>query len=113
MLGLALGIWQLTRTTDAEERSLQLPRRLSLKQRRCRSRKQRRLLPPPAPRPQDVAEMLVEKVGMTNTESAFSSAVLAVGRQVHAERRPALRPGEASKDSSACISKAPGASCAP
>jgi general secretion pathway protein A len=28
-------------------------------------------LPPPAPRPQDVAEVLLEKPGLTNTESAF------------------------------------------
>ncbi|WP_129641277.1 ExeA family protein [Peristeroidobacter agariperforans] len=70
VLGLALGIWQLTRTTDAEEPIATAgpavveaaPVQVA----------QAAALPPAPPRPQDVAEVLVEKVGMTNTESAFS-----------------------------------------
>lgn len=71
VLGLALGIWQLTRTTDAEE-PVAAPAPAVVEQPPVQLAQAAPLLPPPPPRPQDVAEMLVEKVGMTNTESAFS-----------------------------------------
>ncbi|GFE78630.1 ATPase AAA [Steroidobacter agaridevorans] len=71
VLGLALGIWQLTRTTDAEEPVAAAPAVVEAAPVQVA---QAAALPPapPRPRPQDVAEVLVEKVGMTNTESAFS-----------------------------------------
>jgi general secretion pathway protein A len=69
VLGLVLGTWQLTRTTAAvpvadaepavvEAAPVQLPQ-------------PEPPAPPVTPPPQDVAEVLVEKVGMTNTEGAF------------------------------------------
>ena len=69
VLGLALGIWQLTRTTDAEEPVAAGPAVVEAAPVQVA---QVTTLPPAPPRPQDVAEVLVEKVGMTNTESAFS-----------------------------------------
>ncbi|GFE89438.1 ExeA family protein [Steroidobacter agaridevorans] len=69
VLGLALGIWQLTRTTDAEEPVAAAPAVVEAAPVQVA---QAAALPPAPPRPQDVAEVLVEKVGMTNTESAFS-----------------------------------------
>jgi general secretion pathway protein A len=69
VLGLALGVWQLTRTTDAEEPvATATPAVVEAPPVQVA---QVAALPPAPPRPQDVAEVLVEKVGMTNTESAF------------------------------------------
>lgn len=70
VLGLILGIWQLIRTTDAEEPAAAAPPVVEAAPVQLAQAAPQ--LPPPAPRPQDVAEMLVEKVGLTNTESAFS-----------------------------------------
>jgi general secretion pathway protein A len=71
VLGLALGIWQLTRTTDAEPVAA-APAPAVVEPAPVQLAQAEPALPPPPPRPQDVAEVLVEKVGMTNTESAFS-----------------------------------------
>lgn len=70
VLGLILGIWQLIRTTDAEEPAAAAPPVVEAAPVQLAQAAPQLL--PPAPRPQDVAEMLVEKVGLTNTESAFS-----------------------------------------
>ncbi|HEY5754506.1 MAG TPA: AAA family ATPase [Steroidobacter sp.] len=71
VLGLALGIWQLTRTSDADE-TVAAAAPPVVEAAPVQVAQAAPLLPPPAPRPQDVAEMLVDKVGMTNTESAFT-----------------------------------------
>jgi general secretion pathway protein A len=71
VLGLALGIWQLTRTTDAEE-AVATTEPAVVEAAPIQVAQVAPELPPSPPRPQDVAEVLVEKVGMTNTESAFS-----------------------------------------
>jgi general secretion pathway protein A len=97
VLGLVLGIWQLTRTTDAEEAVAATvapvveaaPVQVAQE-------------PPPAPpRPQDVAEVLVEKVGMTNTESAFSQLFALWGAKFTPQGgRPC---DQASKQGLACV----------
>jgi general secretion pathway protein A len=70
VLGLALGVWQLMRTTPAESQEVaaEAPAVVA-------PAPTQQLLPVAeveAPRPKDVAEVLVEKPGLTNTESAFS-----------------------------------------
>jgi general secretion pathway protein A len=72
VLGLALGIWQLTRTTDAEEAPVAAAAPPVVEAAPVQLAQAAPALPPPAPRAQDVAEMLVEKVGLTNTENAFT-----------------------------------------
>ncbi len=70
VLGLVLGIWQLTRTTDAVPVAEAEPAVVAAAPVQL-AQAEPVVLPPPAPRPQDVAEVLVQKVGMTNTEGAF------------------------------------------
>lgn len=98
VLGLALGIWQLTRPTDAEEPVATVapavvePAPMQVAQ---------VALPPAPPRPQDVAEVLVEKVGMTNTESAFSQLfALWGGKYTPKGGRPC---DQATKQGLACV----------
>lgn len=73
VLGLVLGTWQLTRTTDAEQPiAAAEAAEAAVEAAPVQLAQVQPALPPTPPRPQDVAEVLVEKVGMTNTESAFS-----------------------------------------
>jgi len=73
VLGLALGIWQLTRTTDAEQPIAAAEAATAvIEAAPVQVAQVQPALVPTPPRPQDVAEVLVEKAGMTNTESAFS-----------------------------------------
>lgn len=73
VLGLVLGIWQLTRTTDAEAPIATVEAAPAVVEAApVQVAQAPPALAPAPPRPQDVAEVLVEKVGMTNTESAFS-----------------------------------------
>jgi general secretion pathway protein A len=72
VLGLALGIWQLVRTTSADsiEIAAQPPAAIAA------PAPETQIVPVVAdastPRAQDVANVLLDKAGFTNTESAFS-----------------------------------------
>lgn len=71
LLGLALGVWQLTRTSEAEEPVAAAPSVVDTSPVQLAQATPAPL--PPAPsRAQDIAEVLLEKAGLTNTESAFS-----------------------------------------
>ena len=70
VFGLGLGIWQLLPANPAESQPLaaiEAPAPPAITPISLTPPP-----PPPAPRAQDVAEVLVEKRGLTNTESAFS-----------------------------------------
>ena len=70
VLGLALGVWQLVGTSPAESEEVPAPAPV------IATEPAPQVVPvaqaPLAPRPKDVAEVLLEKAGYTNTESAFS-----------------------------------------
>ncbi|MFC4310498.1 AAA family ATPase [Steroidobacter flavus] len=101
VLGLALGIWTLTRTTDAEEPVAAAPAPAVVEAAPVQLAQAEPVLPPPPPRPQDVAEVLVEKVGMTNTESAFSQLFALWGAKFTPKGgRPC---DQASKQGLACV----------
>ena len=68
VLGLGLGVWQLTRTAESEEPVAATP---VVEPAPVQLAQAAPVVLPAPPRAQDVAEVLVEKVGMTNTESAF------------------------------------------
>ncbi|MBL8267546.1 ExeA family protein [Steroidobacter sp.] len=72
VLGLGLGIWTLTRSTEVEQpvAAAEIPAPAVEAAPVQLPQAEPAPLPLP-PRPQDVAEVLVEKVGMTNTENAF------------------------------------------
>lgn len=100
VLGLALGIWQLTRTTDAEE-PIATDQPAVVEAAPVQVAQAAPALPPAPPRPQDVAEVLVEKVGMTNTESAFSQLFALWGAKFTPKGgRPC---DQASKQGLACV----------
>jgi general secretion pathway protein A len=70
--GLGLGIWQLWLSQPAESQPLAATTLPAIEAPAPAAILPVAMPPPAAPRAQDVAEVLLEKPGMTNTESAFS-----------------------------------------
>jgi general secretion pathway protein A len=73
VVGFALGVWQLTSTSEAEPGAIAVTAQPVVEA----PAPAPQMVPavatvPTTPRPQDVAEVLLEKVGQTNTQSAFS-----------------------------------------
>jgi general secretion pathway protein A len=101
VLGLALGIWQLTRTTDAEEQPAVAATPAVVEAAPVQVAQLPPALAPAPPRPQDVAEVLVEKVGMTNTESAFTQLLALWGAKF--TPRGGRPCDQASKQGLACV----------
>lgn len=70
-LGLGLSIWLFTRTTESAEPVAATPA-VTVEPEPVQLAQATPVSLPPMERAQDVADILAEKVGMTNTESAFS-----------------------------------------